>query len=452
MSKLRTVFRCTECGGVAAKWVGRCPACESWNTLVEAVDQPTPAAVAPAPPTSRPIPIAEVDPDQWRARPTGVAELDRVLDGGLVPGSVTLLGGEPGVGKSTLLLQLGAALAKSGSVVLYVSGEESAQQVRLRGERLGALPPRLWLVSETQLPHVLAHVDEVKPDVLLIDSIQTLHDPLLSASAGSVGQVRECSARLVGEAKARRLATWLVGHVTKDGSLAGPRVLEHVVDTVLSFEGDRHQSLRLLRAVKHRFGATDQVGVFEMTGGGLEAVSDPSRFFLADRRADVPGSVVATVLDGRRPLLVEVQALVGPSQAPVARRSAQGLDTGRLATVLAVLDRRLDMGIAGAEVHALAVGGTRVVEPAVDLPLALALVSSLTGVALPADLVACGEVGLGGELRQVQQIERRLAEAARLGFTRAIVPRSVGDPPEGLTVLRAATVGEAVGLAGLPLP
>lgn len=450
MAKARAIYRCTDCGGASPKWVGRCPGCEAWNTLVEEVERS--ARLTVAEPGARPVPISQVDPEEWRARPTGLAELDRVLGGGLVPGSVTLLGGEPGVGKSTLLLQLAGALARSGVRVLYVSGEESTQQVRLRAERLGDLPDELWLVCETQLPRILSHLDDLAPEVLLVDSIQTTFDPEVSSAPGSVGQVRECSAQLVNEAKARRLATWLVGHVTKEGSLAGPRVLEHVVDTVLAFEGDRHHALRLLRAVKHRFGATDQVGVFEMSGAGLDPVADPSRLFLADRRADVAGSVVAPLLDGRRPLLIEVQALVGPAQGPVARRSAQGLDAGRLATVLAVLDRRLDLQVAGAEVHALAVGGAKVVEPAADLPLALALVSSLTGVALPPDLVACGEIGLGSELRQVQQSDRRLAEAARLGFRRAIVPRSATDPPDGFVALRAATVGEAIGLAGLPLP
>jgi DNA repair protein RadA/Sms len=457
MAKVRTVFRCGQCGATTPKWAGRCTGCEAWNTLAEeALPDPAALGVAAAsllgPPRSVPVPIHEGDPQGWQAGPTGWGELDRVLGGGVLPGSVTLLGGEPGVGKSTLLLQLGACLAAGGTRVLYVSGEESTQQVRLRAERLGALPPELWLVAETLLPHVLAHIDDLAPGVVLVDSIQTLCDPALTSAAGSVGQVRECSARLVIEAKARGTAVWLVGHVTKDGALAGPRLLEHVVDTVLAFEGDRHHSLRLLRATKHRFGATDQVGVFEMTGAGLEAVGDPSRFFLADRRDDVPGSVVAPVLDGRRPLLVEVQALVGPAAGPVPRRSAQGLDPGRLATVLAVLDRRPDLPLGAAEVHALAAGGVKVVEPAADLAVALALVSSATGVPLPADVVAFGEVGLGSELRQVTQGDRRLAEAARLGFRRAIVPRSVADGPDGVTVLRASTVGEAVGLAGLPLP
>ena len=449
MTKARTVLRCGECGAGAPKWAGRCPTCDEWNTLVEEVERPA-AAGAPGVAAERAVPIVEVDAHEWAARPTGVSELDRVLGGGLVPGSVTLLGGEPGIGKSTLLLQALASLAAGGARCLLVSAEESRQQVRLRAERLGALPASLWLVGETVLPNVVADIEQVAPDVCVIDSIQTLHDPELGSAPGSVTQVRECAQQLVQVSKARGLATLLVGHVTKDGALAGPRVLEHIVDTVLSFEGERHHALRLLRALKHRFGPTSELGLFEMVDAGLLGVPDAGGMFLADRRPGVPGSVVVPTIEGHRPLLVELQALVGPAAvAAMPRRSAQGLDSGRLALLLAVLDRRVQLSLGGADVYASAVGGVRVVEPGADLALALALASAHTDTALPDDLVACGEVGLGGELRQVSQTPRRLAEAARLGFGQALVPRSAPDPPPGITVHRVGTLSEAVVALGL---
>jgi DNA repair protein RadA/Sms len=445
----RTVFRCQECGGTAPKWVGRCPACEAWGTLAEEREAPTTGGGRLLPPASRPVPISEVDVAQWQPRLTGIGELDRVLGGGLVPGSVTLLGGEPGIGKSTLLLQAVASIAADGATVLYVSAEESTQQVRVRAERLGALSPTLYLASETALPHLIAALDEVQPAVLVVDSIQTVFDPELGSAPGSVSQVRECAARLVAEAKARGLATVLVGHVTKDGGLAGPRVLEHVVDTVLAFEGDRHHALRLLRASKHRFGATDQLGLFEMTGSGLEGVPDPSRLFLADRRHGVSGSVIVPTMEGHRPLLVELQALVTRSSLASPRRSAQGIDGGRAALLLAVLGERAGLPFDGVDVYALAVGGVRVVEPGADLALALALASALVGRPVPSDLVVCGEVGLGGEVRQVAQCERRLAEAARLGFDRAVVPRSSPGDDVDIELLRVESLAHAIDLVGL---
>ena len=326
MTRARTVFRCGECGAGAPKWAGRCPTCDEWNTLVEEVERPA-AVPSPGASAERAVPIVEVDAHEWAARPTGVSELDRVLGGGLVPGSVTLLGGEPGIGKSTLLLQALASLAASGARCLLVSAEESRQQVRLRAERLGALPASLWLVGETVLPSVIADIEQVAPDVCVIDSIQTLHDPELGSAPGSVTQVRECAQQLVQVSKARGLATLLVGHVTKEGALAGPRVLEHIVDTVLSFEGERHHALRLLRALKHRFGPTSELGLFEMVDAGLVGVPDAGGMFLADRRAGVPGSVVVPTIEGHRPLLVELQALVGPAAVaampPVGARARQ---------------------------------------------------------------------------------------------------------------------------------
>ncbi|HEX6569969.1 MAG TPA: DNA repair protein RadA, partial [Acidimicrobiales bacterium] len=339
----------------------------------------------------------------------------------------------------------GGAPTPGGASCLYVTAEESARQVALRAERLGVSAPALWLVAETSLPHILGHIEDLAPAVVVVDSIQTVHDPDLGSAPGSVGQVRGCAQRLVAEAKARGVSVVLVGHVTKEGGLAGPRVLEHLVDTVLSFEGDRHHALRMLRAVKHRFGSTHELGLFEMGEGGLVGVPDPSALFLADRQAGVPGSVVAPVLDGQRPLLVEVQALVVPSTAPAPRRTAQGVDGGRLAQVLAVLDRHAGLDLGRAEVHVAVAGGVRVLEPGADLAMALAVASSATGRPLPPDLVTCGEIGLGGELRQVHRTERRLAEAARLGFARAVVPRSAPDAPAGLRLDRVGSIAEAVG-------
>jgi len=391
--------------------------------------------------------IGDVVDESAAVQPTGLPELDRVLGGGLVAGSVTLLGGEPGIGKSTLLLQLAAQAASSKRRALYISGEESIGQIRMRADRLGATRSELWLVAATSLPEVLAHLDEVKPDLVIVDSVQTLQSPAHSSAPGSVVQVRECAHVLVQEAKRRGIAFLLVGHVTKEGTLAGPRVLEHVVDTVLEFEGERHHELRLLRAAKHRFGPTCEVGLMQMGKSGLAPVDDPSGLFLADRVAQVSGSAVVPTVDGNRPLLVELQALVAPSSLATPRRSASGVDHGRLAMLLAVLERRVGLPVSRAEVYALAVGGAKVIDPGADAALALAVASSLTDRPLAEDLVVIGEVGLGGELRQVGHTSRRLAESARMGFRRAIVPHASADAPEGLTVLRAPTLAAAVQLA-----
>lgn len=450
MAKVKTVFRCIECGGTSPKWAGRCAACEAWNSLVEDLEEPATGrgdGVIPHALSAVATPIGEVDAHVARPCSTGIPEFDRVLGGGLVPGSVTLLGGEPGIGKSTVLLQL---LARWPSRTLYVSAEESAQQVRLRAERLQAVRPDLWLLPETSLPRIVAAIDEVRPELVVIDSIQTIADPDIASAPGSVVQVRACAHRLVGEAKQRGVPVVLVGHVTKEGSLAGPRVLEHVVDTVLAFEGDRHHALRLLRAVKHRFGPTSELGVFEMTGDGLQGVPDASRLFLTDRRTGVPGSAVVPTLEGHRPLLVEVQGLTNPVPPGVPpRRSAQGLDGGRLALLLAVLERRARLPMGGFEVFASAVGGVRLTEPGADLAVCLAVVSAVLDVPLPPDMVVFGEVGLAGELRQVAQAPRRLAEAARMGFRRAVVPANSPDDTAGMSLLRVATLDQALAVAGL---
>lgn len=449
MAKVRTLFRCRSCGADTPKWRGQCPSCAEWNTLEEEIDSPRPNTAAAMLPSAAPVPIGEVDPTEFRPRPTGIEELDRVLGGGLVPGSVTLLGGEPGIGKSTLLLQVAAEVAALGRRVLYLSGEESAQQIRLRAERLGAMHPELYLATETALPQVVGAIESTEPDLVIVDSVQTLLHPDLSSAPGSVTQVRDCSHRLVQEAKSRGCAIVLVGHVTKEGNLAGPRVLEHVVDTVLSFDGDRHHALRLLRIVKHRFGSTQELGLFEMGDRGLIGVPDPSGLFLADRRAGIPGSAVVPILEGNRPLLVEVQVLSTESKLPAPRRSATGLEGNRLAVVLAVLEERIGFRFSNRDVYALVVGGVRIAEPGTDLALGLAAVSANIGRPLPDDLVACGEIGLGGELRQVAHLPRRLAEAARLGFRRAVVPTSAPETPPGIEAVRVGTLEEAVRRLGL---
>lgn len=445
VSKLRTIFRCTECGADHPKWAGQCATCGAWNSLTEDVEVPV---ARPLPMSSQPpVPIDTLDAHGLHHRPTGVTELDRVLGGGLVSGSVTLLGGEPGIGKSTLMLQVLAAWPGS---VLYVTAEESAHQVRLRAERLGATRADLWIVCDTVIANIVAALDEVRPSLVVVDSIQTVADHSIDATPGSVAQVRACAHRLVGEAKARGVPMVLVGHVTKDGTLAGPRQLEHLVDTVLAFEGDRHHALRIVRAVKHRYGATDELGVFEMAASGLVGIPDASGLFLADRRPGVPGSAVTPTMDGARPLLVEVQALTAPVPPGVTpRRSAQGIDSGRLALLLAVLERRARIDVSRVEVYASSVGGARLTEPGADLAVCLAIASTLRDHPLPDDVVVFGEVGLGGELRQVPHEARRLTEAARMGFARAIVPLHCAPDVAGIEVLRAGTLAEAIDLVGL---
>jgi DNA repair protein RadA/Sms len=437
---IRTTFACTECGAASPRWVGRCPGCGAWNSLVEEVVARSgpPRAAGPVTPAVR---ITEVASQVGAHRPTGVDELDRVLGGGLVAGSVVLLAGEPGIGKSTLLLGVLAGLAPAGRV-LYVCAEESREQVRLRGERLGALHPDLYLAAETDLGAIRTLVDQVDPKVVVVDSVQTVADPELAGAPGGVGQVREVAAQLVRLAKERGVATFLVGQVTKDGAVAGPKTLEHLVDVVLSFEGDQHHALRLVRCTKNRYGPAYEVGCFEMTETGLAPLADPSRLFLSAREAGVPGVACTVSLEGRRPLVTEVQALVAPTAAPMPRRTAQGLDPGRLAILVAVLERRARVVLSGQDVFAATAGGVRVSEPAADLATCLALASAARDWEVPSDLVAFGEVGLGGEVRQVPQLPRRLAEAARLGFRRALVP--AGQDAGGLPTIEVDSVSHAL--------
>lgn len=445
-----TRFVCVDCGAATPKWLGRCESCGEWNTVVEEpIASVTALPVAPPSGSDVARPLTEISLDDADPTPTGVGEFDRVLGGGLVPGSVTLIGGEPGVGKSTLLLQVAAALAAGGGRVLYVSGEESAAQVARRARRIGADHPSVALAGATELGAVIGQLRHESPQLAVIDSIQTLFDPSLSSAPGSVAQVRHCAHQLVGEAHRSGVAIVLVGHVTKEGALAGPRVLEHVVDTVVSFDGDRHHVLRLLRCTKHRFGSTQEVGVLTMGERGLLPIDDPSGLFLADRRGGVPGSAVVPILDGQRPLLVEVQALLVDGGGGTPRRSSSGVDHGRLSLLLAVINSRLEMPVMKLDAFAMAVGGARATEPGADLALGLAIISSHRGVAVPEGVVACAEVGLGGELRGVSGIERRVAEAARLGFSTAIVPRSAPDTSSPITLVRVPTLLDACDALGL---
>jgi DNA repair protein RadA/Sms len=437
--KERPSHRCGECGLTVGKWVGQCPECQAWGSITEAGATRVPLVAGLVSAPARPI--GQVDVEAARSRPTGVDELDRVLGGGLVPGAVVLLAGEPGVGKSTLLLTVAARAASAAAPTLYVTGEESAAQVRLRAGRTGDVDPHLWLAAETDLGALLAHVDAVKPGLLVVDSVQTIGSAAVEGSAGGVTQIRAVTAALVAIAKERGIATVLVGHVTKDGSIAGPRLLEHLVDVVLHFEGDRHSTLRMVRAVKNRYGPADEVGCFALTGDGIVGLADPSGLFLSRRSEPVAGTCVTVTVEGRRPMLAEVQALVARSQLQNPRRAVSGLDAGRVAMVLAVAERRGGVPLASADVYTSTVGGIRVTEPATDLALALAVHSAARDTALPTDLVALGELGLSGELRPVPDLGRRLAEAGRLGFRRAIVP--FGDLPD--SPLQAVRVRDLAG-------
>ncbi len=444
-AKDRPAFRCAECGWTTSKWVGRCGECQAWGSVDEVGVVRTRGATAG--PVSAPArPIVEVDVEAARARPTGVAELDRVLGGGLVPGGVVLLAGEPGVGKSTLLLDVAARTARDGITTLYVTGEESAAQVRLRADRISAVNARLWLAAENDLSAVLGQIDAVQPGLLVLDSVQTVASPDVDGSPGGVTQVREVAATLIRVAKERGIATVLVGHVTKDGSVAGPRLLEHLVDVVLSFEGDRHNRLRLVRAVKNRFGPTDEVGCFDLNEAGIVGLADPSGLFLTRRDEPVPGTCVTVTLEGRRPLVAEVQALVTPTSQNNPRRATSGLDSSRTSMILAVLDRRGRIPLTQSEVYAATVGGVQLREPSTDLAVALAIASAVIDRPLPADLVAIGEVGLAGEIRAVTGLSRRLAEAARFGFTRAIVPSGSVPEPDGMRVVEVPDIHAALRL------
>ncbi|CCI54054.1 DNA repair protein RadA [Nostocoides jenkinsii] len=442
----RPGYRCSECGWTTPKWVGRCGECQAWGAVAEAggIGIRTKAAASVARPA---VPIATVDVRRAVARATGVAEFDRVLGGGLVPGSVVLIAGEPGIGKSTLLLDVAARAARSGATALYVSGEESAAQVRARAERIEAIADTLYLAAETDLATVLAHIDQVSPQVMVIDSVQTIASSEIDGSAGNVSQVREVAAAVIAAAKSRDISVLLVGHVTKEGSIAGPRLLEHLVDVVVTFEGERHSRLRLVRAVKNRFGPTDEVGCFDLSDIGIVGLPDPSGLFLSQRTGQVAGTAITVTLEGRRPLVAEVQALVNESVLPTPRRATHGLDSSRVSLLLAVLETRAKVRAGKADIYVSTVGGVRLREPAVDLALTIAIASAIADQPLDARTVVIGEVGLAGEVRSVPGLPRRLSEAARLAFTRAIVPvgtTGAGPVPLGIEIIEVADVPAAL--------
>jgi DNA repair protein RadA/Sms len=459
MAKTKTRYVCQSCGSAQPKWQGRCPDCGEWNTLIETVIQePAPgrasAIIAGAGTVPRPLP--DIPADGYERIPVPINEVSRVLGGGIVPGSVVLISGDPGIGKSTMLIQLCAALAEPDGPVLYVSGEESAAQIKLRAQRLGISTPNVLVLADTHLESIMAHIEQVQPTLVVVDSVQSIYSDAIASGAGSVTQVRDCSAQLLRLAKAQTFPLFLVGHVTKEGAIAGPRVLEHMVDTVLYLEGERFHSYRLLRSVKNRFGSTNEVGVFEMAERGLVEVRNPSEAFLAERLPNSAGSAIAVTIEGTRPILVEVQALTSTTTFAQPRRTANGVDLNRLLLITAVLSKRVRARLADQDVFVNVVGGLEVEEPAADLAIAAAMASSARNRPVAADLALVGEVGLSGELRSVGQLPRRLNEAAKLGFTRVLIPqtmaRKLEHPPAGLEVLGARTLREALEIALMPAP
>ncbi|GAB3218779.1 DNA repair protein RadA [Mycolicibacterium hippocampi] len=445
-SKTRSQYRCSECRHLTAKWVGRCPECGTWGTvdevtLMAATASATSRAVTP---TSPAVPISSIDPGTTRHFTTGVSELDRVLGGGLVPGSVTLLAGDPGVGKSTLLLEVVHRWAQTGRRALYLSGEESAGQIRLRAERTGCTHDEVYLAAESDLQTALGHIDAVQPSLVVVDSVQTMSTAEVDGVSGGVTQVRAVTTALTMTAKTTGVAILLVGHVTKDGAIAGPRSLEHLVDVVLHFEGDRSSSLRMVRGVKNRFGAADEVGCFLLHDNGIECVSDPSGLFLDQRPKAVSGTAVTVTLDGKRPMIGEVQALIGSPASGSPRRAVSGIDSSRAAMITAVLEKRAGLRVGMNDIYLSTVGGMRLTDSSSDLAVALAIASAYMDLAMPTTAIAIGEVGLAGDLRRVTGMDRRLAEAARLGFTCAVVPAGVTSAPAGLQVVSADNITSAL--------
>lgn len=452
MPKTHTKYVCQQCGGQYPAGYGRCPGCGAWSSLVETIDRPatTRNGSWAGSSSAGPTPLAGVESVDYRRLRIPLEEFNRVLGGGIVPGSLILLGGDPGIGKSTLLLQVSNLAAQTCGPVLYATGEESAEQVKLRADRLGPISENLFIVGETDVDTIMGYAREMKPALLVVDSIQTMHTSDLDSPAGSVGQVRESTARLTRLAKGDGVATFLVGHVTKDGSIAGPKVLEHMVDSVLYLEGDRYHAYRLLRGVKNRFGATHEVGVFDMKDEGMEEVSNPSAVFLAEREAQATGSVVAVTLEGSRPLLVEMQALVTQTHFGLPRRTANGIDLNRLVLLTAVLSKRAGLHLGTQDVYVNVVGGMRVTEPALDLSVSLAIASSLSDTPI-SDVAVIGEVGLGGEVRTVNQVRRRIAEAQKLGFERCVIPERNLRDLQGIrsgSIIGVKTVLEALDATG----
>ena len=454
MPKVHTKFVCQQCGYESPKWMGRCPDCDQWNTFVEEVEAPPTKAEARsagrgAVTAAKAVRVSEVSTSPDMRTPTGISEFDRVLGGGVVTGSLVLIGGDPGIGKSTLLTQVANNIGGGAARMLYVSGEESVDQIKLRAERLGAAANELFLAAETDISAVIGCVEDVKPGYLVVDSIQAMYDPELASAPGTVSQVKSCTAALARIAKSAGISTFIVGHVTKEGAIAGPRVLEHMVDTVLYFEGDRQHAYRILRAVKNRFGSTDELGIFEMHEDGLAEVGNPSEIFLSERPKHGAGSVVTPTMEGSRPILVEVQALVAPSYFSAPRRMSTGLDYNRSMMILAVLEKRAGMMFGGQDVYVNVAGGMRIAEPAADLAVAIAVASNFREAPLEERTIVVGEVGLAGEVRAVSQLEKRLREAARLGFNRAIVPgisKRRGLRVDGIEAVGADTLRQAIEL------
>jgi DNA repair protein RadA/Sms len=455
MAKLQSQYVCQECGRISVRQLGRCPSCGEWNTMIEELVAIPPSAEKATTQSSisKPQRLDNVSSDTEERWPLSISEFARVLGGGIVPGSIVLIGGDPGIGKSTLMLQVAKEVSKTNTV-LYASGEESARQIKMRAKRITGSandsPENLYLVTETNLDAVLNHIDSIKPGLLIIDSIQTMYMDGLSSSAGSVTQVRECASRLRALAKSLGIAIFLIGHVTKEGMIAGPRVLEHIVDTVLHLEGDRFQSYRLLRSMKNRFGPTSEVGVFEMNEKGMVEVHNPSEAFLAERMAESAGSSIAVTMEGTRPILVEIQGLTSPTNFGNPRRTANGIDFNRLLLITAVLTRRVGLRFAEQDIFINVVGGLRIDEPAADLAAATALVSSLKDQPVRADLVLIGEIGLSGELRWVSQMELRLREAAKLGFKSAVIPKKLRmqlTPQKGFEIFEARSLVDAMKIA-----
>lgn len=445
----KSVFVCQECGHESLRWMGKCPGCGQWNTLVEEAKVTAAPARRTAPSRGeKPRSITEVETADTARMKTGIGEFDRILGGGVVPGSVVLIGGDPGVGKSTLLLQVADRIARKGGKVLYVSGEESNLQMGLRARRLGAAASALYLVSETNLDVIVDHIKKLRPEVVVIDSIQIVYRPALSSAPGSISQVRECAGELTLLAKSSGISFFFVGHVTKEGFLAGPRVLEHLVDTVVYFEGEKRTAFRILRVVKNRFGSTNEVGIFEMSTNGLKEVINPSHMFLTERGRGVSGSMVVPCLEGNRPLLVEVQALVSQGNPGMPRRRSAGLEPNRIAMLLAVLEKRVALRLRDQDVFVNVAGGMRITETAADLAAALAIVSSRRNLSVKPGDIALGEVSLSGEIREVSRTELRLAEAHRLGFTRVITARNVSEKfsfaKDGIRIVGVSTLAEAV--------
>lgn len=448
-SKSSPTFKCSECGWTTIKWVGRCGECQAWGTVEEVgvVSARTVAAAKVAHPAK---PIAQIDGSEAAFRPSGVSELDRVLGGGLVPAAAILLAGEPGVGKSTLLLDVAAKAAQTGLRVLYLTGEESAAQVKSRAERINAIADTLYLAAETDLALALGQIQEIDPQLLILDSVQTFSSAEIDGAAGGVSQVREVAASIINAAKTRAMSTIMVGHVTKEGSVAGPRLLEHLVDVVCQFDGEKHSRLRILRALKNRYGATDEVGCFDLNEDGIESLTDPSKLFVTRTRTPVPGTCITVTLEGRRPLVAEVQTLLSRSNAPAARRATSGLDAARAQMVVAVLQARAHMDLSAMDSYIATVGGVKIAEPASDLACALALASSMNEFPLPQDFVAFGEVGLAGEVRQVPEISRRITEAQRRGFSFAMAPATpqpLKNIPDGIRVFQVENIAQALDIA-----